>query len=90
MDEHIDIASFPQSFVCPKTGDVYNILGFVNYIGSSAKTQTSSSVSTGHYTAICKRQRNWVVYDDLKDGATPIDSKYKYGVHPELLIFSKL
>ncbi|KAG5864213.1 hypothetical protein JTB14_010021 [Gonioctena quinquepunctata] len=54
MDDSIDLASIPKKFACPKTEEMYDLLGFVDNQGQNMKTRRSTSI--GHYTAVCKRK----------------------------------
>ncbi|KAG5868071.1 hypothetical protein JTB14_020744 [Gonioctena quinquepunctata] len=85
MDNSIELASIPKKFACPKTEEMYDLLGFVDYQGQNIKTRRSTSM--GHYTAVCKRKWNWIIYDDLKEKSIRIEEGHQ--VHPELLIYSK-
>ncbi|KAG5887002.1 hypothetical protein JTB14_024218 [Gonioctena quinquepunctata] len=85
MDDSIDSASIPKKIACPKTEEMYDLLGFVDYQGQNIKTRRSTPL--GHYTAVCKRKLNWIIYDDLKAKSIRIEEGHQ--VHPELLIYSK-
>lgn len=85
MDKNIEVGRIPEDFMCPKTGDSYRILGAVTYNHKSRKPRTSLSI--GHYTAVTKRNANWVVYDDMRKKSISVGTDYE--VHPELLFYSK-
>lgn len=59
-EQLIDINIIPSLFNCPLTGNKYSLLRLVNYSEPSAITRTSSFI--GHYTAVVRRNLNWVVF----------------------------
>lgn len=51
----------------------------MEYAGASdPETKTSHYQTSGHYKAICLRNQNWMVYDDLRpDRATKVSDMYE-------------
>ena len=86
MEKRIEVGMIPKDYVCPKSGDIYAILGAINYIGPPASARNSTLI--GHYTAIINRCGNWTIYDDHKDKGVSITREYK--ISPEALVYSKL
>ncbi|KAI8034547.1 hypothetical protein M5D96_012676 [Drosophila gunungcola] len=63
-DFPMEISTIPTTFKSPKNGDIYALMGFVDFVGPPVTTRNTNLIC--HYRAFFRKKAHWTVYDDLQ------------------------